>query len=385
MLLTTAPDPLWQLTADCAADARPDRLDLLVGVYRDDSGEAPVMAAVRAAELRLADRSRSKAYVGPAGNTRFRHEMTRLLLADPVLAARTDGVQAVAGTGALRLLAELLTATGPDRTVLLGTPAYVNHPAILAAAGLRTRTYPVTADGAAMLAAVHAAQPGDVLLLQGCCHNPTGLGLPLGLWDELAAALARRGVTPFIDQAYFGLGDGLDEDLAGMRRLLRVVPEAFVAVSASKAWGLYSERTGCALVLSADAGRRQQARTMLETIARIAYSQPPAHGAAIVEEILTDPILTACWRDELEAMRRRLGRLRDGLAAGTGFAGLGRQRGMFLTLPLDAAAMLRLRQIHGVYGLPSGRINLAGIPYPRIEAVSSAIRSVGGRNHEMSA
>jgi aspartate/tyrosine/aromatic aminotransferase len=141
---------------------------------------------------------------------------------------------------------------------------------------------------------------------------------------------AGRGPRParrdaFIDQAYFGLGDGLDEDLAGMRRLLRVVPEAFVAVSASKAWGL-----------------------------------------------------------ELEAMRRRLGRLRDGLAAGTGFAGLGRQRGMFLTLPLDAAAMLRLRQTHGVYGLPSGRINLAGIPYPRIEAVSSAIRSVGGRNHEIS-
>ncbi|BEL07076.1 tyrosine aminotransferase [Actinoplanes sichuanensis] len=385
MLSTTAPDPLWQLTADCAADPRPDRLDLLVGVYRDDSGAAPVPAAVHAAELRLADRARSKEYVGPSGNIRFRHEMTRLLLADPALEARADGLQTVAGTGALRLLAELLAATGPDRTVLLGTPAYVNHPAILAAARLRTTRYPVTADGAAMLAAVDAAQPGDVLLLQGCCHNPTGLGMSLALWDELAAALSRRGVVPFIDQAYFGLGDGLDEDLAGMRRLLRVVPEAVVAVSASKAWGLYSERTGCALVLSADAGRRQRARTMLETIARISYSQPPAHGAAIVEEILTDPILSVSWRDELEGMRRRLGRLRDGLATGTGFAGLGNQRGMFLTLPLDAAAMLRLRQIHGVYGLPSGRINLAGIPSSRIEAVASAIRSVGVRNHEMSA
>ncbi|MFC4072776.1 aminotransferase class I/II-fold pyridoxal phosphate-dependent enzyme [Actinoplanes subglobosus] len=386
MLLTTPRptiDPLWQLTADCAADVRPDRLDLLVGVYRDDSGTAPVMAAVRAAELRLADRSRSKAYVGPTGNTRFLDEMTTLLLADPALSARADGVQTVAGTGALRLLAELLAATGPDRTVHVGTPAYVNHPAILAAAGLRTKTHPVSADGAAMLAAVDAAHPGDVLLLQGCCHNPTGLSMSAPLWDELAATLARRGVVPFVDQAYFGLGDGLDEDLAGMRRLLRVVPDAVVAVSASKAWGLYSERTGCALVLSTDAGRRRQARSLLETIARVGYSQPPAHGAAIVEEILTDPELTVCWRDELEGMRRRLGTLRDALAGRTGFAGLGEQRGMFLTLPLDAAAMLRLRSEHGVYGLPSGRINLAGIPSTRIEVVASAIRAVTRQSRKM--
>jgi aspartate aminotransferase len=379
MLLTsprTTTDPLWQLTADCAGDARPGRLDLLVGVYRDDSGHAPVMDAVRAAELRLARRSPSKAYVGPAGNESFLRSMSSLLFADAGLSARAAGVQTVAGTGALRLLAELLAATGPDRTVLLGTPAYVNHPAILAAAGLRTAIHPVTADGSAMLAAVDAARPGDVLLLQGCCHNPTGLSMPVALWERLAATLARRGVVPFVDQAYFGLGDGFDEDLDGMRRLLRIVPDAVVAVSASKAWGLYNERTGCAFVLSGDAGQRAQARSLLENIARASYSQPPAHGAAIVEEILTDPALTVSWRAELESMRLRLGGLRAALAGLTGFAGLGDQRGMFLTLPLDAAAMLRLRSDHGVYGLPSGRINLAGIPSSRVAEVASAIHTV---------
>jgi aspartate aminotransferase len=161
-----------------------------------------------------------------------------------------------------------------------------------------------------------------------------------------------------------------------MRRLLRIVPDAVVAVSASKAWGLYNERTGCAFVLSGDAGQRAQARSLLENIARASYSQPPAHGAAIVEEILTDPALTVSWRAELESMRLRLGGLRAALAGLTGFAGLGDQRGMFLTLPLDAAAMLRLRSDHGVYGLPSGRINLAGIPSSRVAEVASAIHTV---------
>jgi aspartate aminotransferase len=379
MLLTLDPptaDPLWQLTADYARDDRAQRLDLIVGVYRDDTGGAPVMSAVRAAELRLAERAGSKAYVGPAGCARFTGSTAALLLGDAGLTARTAGVQTVAGTGALRLLAELLAATGPDRTVLLGTPAYVNHPAILAAAGLRTVTHPVTPDGSAMLAAVHAARPGDALLIQGCCHNPTGLSMPAALWDELAAAMARRGVVPFFDQAYFGLGDGLEEDLDGMRRLLRAVPDAVVAVSASKAWGLYSERAGCALILSDDPRHRGHAATLLENIARASYSQPPAHGAAIVAEILADPALTACWRAELETMRRRLGMLRDGLARHTGFAGLGDQRGMFLKLPLGPAAMRRLRSEHAVYGLPSGRINLAGIPAGRVETVARALLAV---------
>ncbi|WP_433832088.1 aminotransferase class I/II-fold pyridoxal phosphate-dependent enzyme [Actinoplanes sp. CA-015351] len=367
MLLTA--DPLWQLTAACADDMRPERLDLIVGVYRDDSGASPVMRAVRAAELRLAQRSPSKAYAGPSGNPRFAALLTDLLLAGADLSSRTVAVQSVAGTGALRLLAELLATTGPDRTVHLGTPSYVNHAGILAAAGLRVATHPVQD----MLAAVETARPGDALVIQGCCHNPSGFSMPIRQWDLLSAALVRRGVVPFIDQAYFGLGDGLDADLAGMRRLLRAVPFGVVAVSGSKAWGLYSERVGAALVV----GELPGARGLLEGIARTSYSQPPAHGAMIVEEILGDPELTACWRSELEAMRRRLGRLRTGLASRLGdMPGLPEQRGMFLSLPLTAGAMERLRVEHGIYGLPSGRINLAGLPESRIPEVADAIRQV---------
>ncbi|MEU8240826.1 aminotransferase class I/II-fold pyridoxal phosphate-dependent enzyme [Actinoplanes missouriensis] len=365
MLLTA--DPLWQLTAACADDPRPGRLDLIVGVYRDDSGASPVMRAVRAAELRLAQRSPSKGYVGPSGDLRFAASLTELLLTDRTLVNRTVAVQTVAGTGALRLLAELLAQTGPDRTVHLGVPAYVNHPGILAAAGLRVVTHPV----ASTLDAVSSARAGDVLLIQGCCHNPTGRQMALDEWAALGETLARRGVVPFIDQAYFGLGDGLEEDLAGMRLLLATVPYAVVAVSGSKAWGLYSDRVGAALVVGGGA----EARGSLEHIARVSYSQPPAHGAMIVAEILSDPALTACWRDELESMRRRLGRLRDELADRTGFAGLREQRGMFLRLPLGAEQMERLRVEDGIYGLPSGRINLAGLPAEQVGRVAAALAS----------
>jgi aspartate aminotransferase len=371
MLLTA--DPLWELTAACGRDERPGRLDLIVGVYRDDSGASPVMRAVRAAEIRLAQGSHSKVYVGPSGNPLFAARLAELLLADNALVDRAVAVQTVAGTGALRLLAELIAATGPDRTVHLGVPAYVNHPAILRAVGLDVETHPV----ADLLAVAEVARPGDVLMIQGCCHNPTGLQMPPAAWDKLGEILFRRGVVPFVDQAYFGLGDGLDEDLEGMRRLLRVVPEAYVAVSGSKAWGLYSDRVGAALVIGSSPGRD---RILLENAARVSYSQPPGHGAKIVEEILSDPALTACWRAELESMRLRLGRLRDGLAGRLadlpGFETLAEQRGMFLTLPLSEFAMDELREAHSIYGLPTGRINLAGLPSHRIPEVAAAIRAV---------
>lgn len=377
------PDPLWELAAAFARDPRERKLDLIVGVYRDDEGESPVMQAVHSAERALVDAAPSKQYVGLSGDARFNRAMSRLLLDDPELEARAITIQTVAGTGALRLLADLLAATGPGRTVLLGTPAYVNHPSILAAAGLRTLEYPLVADGRidgdAMLAAVRSAAPGDVLLIQGCCHNPTGLSMPEALWDQLADALLEHGVIPFVDQAYFGLGDGLDADLAGMRRLLARVPEAVVSVSASKAWGLYSERTGCAIVLTSDDDRRAYAQTALETIARASYSQPPAHGALIVTGILSEPALSGVWRSELEGMRLRLGTLRQRLADGIAHpaaAPLREQRGMFLMLPLSRDEMATLRERYGIYGLPSGRINLAGIPSARVAEVAAAIGAV---------
>lgn len=381
-------DPLWQLTAACDADRRPQRLDLIVGVYRDDTGASPVFGAVAEAERRLAERAPSKEYLGPAGNRPFSAALTELLFPAGQVRDRTLAVQAVAGTGALRLLAELLAETGPDRTVHLGTPAYLNHRTILRTAGLRVREYPMLLpdgrpDPDAALAALAGAAPGDVLLLQGCCHNPTGTEMPVQRWEELAHAMAARGVVPFIDQAYFGLGDGLDADLAGMRRMLEVLPEAVVAVSASKAWGLYNERTGCAIVVSDDPARRAHAYSVLETVARAGYSQPPDHGARIVHEILTGPGLRMRWTDELDAMRERLSALRtalaDALAHRTGtadFEPLREQRGLFLRLPLTETQMGLLRQDHAVHGLPSGRINLAGIPAHRVDRVADAVSKV---------
>lgn len=385
---TPRTDPLWQLTAACDADRRPDRLDLIVGVYRDDTGASPVFGAVAEAERRLADRSPSKEYLGPAGNRAFSTALTELLFPSADVRERTLAIQSVAGTGALRLLAELLAETGPDRTVHLGTPAYLNHRTILTTAGLRVREYPMLLpDGRphpdAALAAIATAAPGDVLLLQGCCHNPTGTAMPTERWEELARAMAARGVVPFVDQAYFGLGDGLDADLEGMRRMLDLLPEAVVAVSASKAWGLYNERTGCAIVVSDDPARRAHAYSILETTARAGYSQPPDHGARIVHEILRDPGLHTHWLAELEAMRGRLGVLREGLADAlahrtgtTAFEPLRDQRGMFLRLPLTETQMGLLREEHAIHGLPSGRVNLAGVPAHRVDHVADAVARV---------
>ncbi|GHC82042.1 aromatic amino acid aminotransferase [Nocardiopsis terrae] len=381
-------DPLWRLTAACDADRRPHRLDLIVGVYRDDTGTSPVFGAVAEAERRLAERSPSKEYLGPAGNRAFTGALTELLLPSDRVRERTLAIQSVAGTGALRLLAELLAETGPDRTVYLGTPAYLNHRTILATAGLRVHEYPMLlADGRpdpdAALEAIATASPGDVLMIQGCCHNPTGTAMPTERWEELARAMLARGVVPFVDQAYFGLGDGLEADLEGMRRMLDLLPEAVVAVSASKAWGLYNERTGCAVVVSDDSTRRAHAYGILETVARAGYSQPPDHGARIVHEILRDPGLYTDWLTELEGMRERLGALRGGLADAlahrtgtTVFEPLREQRGMFLRLPLAEPDMGRLREEHAIHGLPSGRINLAGVPTHRLDHLADAIARV---------
>jgi aspartate aminotransferase len=380
-------DPLWRLSDDYAADPRSDRLNLIIGVYREDSGASEVMHSVREAEQRLAERAPSKEYISLSGVDAFNKAVTKLILGEDTLVARATATQAVGGTGALRLLAELLATTSPGRTVYLGTPAYVNHPAILGAANLNVVEYTLARNGEldarVLLQIARSAQAGDVLLIQGCCHNPTGLSMPDWLWDELAQVMAERGVIPFIDQAYFGLGDGMDKDLAGMRRLLSFVPEAVIAVSASKAWGLYSERTGCAIVVSNDPERRRYARGMLEVIGRAAYSQPPAHGALIVAEILGDPRLTDLWLAELNGMRRRLTALREGLVEelvaepnGHAFDRLGVQRGMFLQLPLDPRQMDLLRKEHAVYGIPSGRINLAGVPSARIPELAASISAV---------
>ncbi|MDT9682688.1 aromatic amino acid transaminase [Streptomyces sp. TRM76323] len=375
-------DPLWDLAAEFGADPRPERLDLVLGVYRDHTGVTPVMRAVREAEIRLAERSASKEYRGLSGNTAFNRAMLSLVLGGDVPAGRATAVQTVAGTGALRLLADLVRRTRPGATVWISDPAYVNHRPILEAAGLAVRAYRWT-DPQGLLDDLRGAGRDDVVLLQGCCHNPTGVDPAREVWEALADTAARAGWVPFLDLAYHGLGDGLDEDLWAARTLAERLPEVLVAVSCSKNFGLYADRTGCAIVLGSSARALRHAETALQNAARTLYSMPPEHGAAVVATVLEDAELRGAWRAELDAMRGRIAAGRAALVArlealGCGdWAGpLARQKGMFTGLPLSPEQMAALRRDHAVYGTATGRINVAGLPPGRVDQLAGAIAAV---------
>ncbi|MCB5165422.1 aromatic amino acid transaminase [Streptomyces bambusae] len=383
-------DPLWDLAAEFGADPRPERLNLVLGVYRDHTGVTPVMGAVREAEARLAARAESKEYRGLSGNAAFNRAMLATVLGSPELTARATAVQTVAGTGALRLLADLICRTRPGTTVWISDPAYVNHRPIMEAAGLAVRPYRwVDAAGGfdreGMLGDLAQAQRDDVVLLQGCCHNPSGVDPSADAWADLAALAGHNGWVPLVDLAYHGLGDGMEADLAPARMLAARVPEMLVAISCSKNFGLYSDRTGCAIVLGPSARSLRHVETALQNAARTLYSMPPEHGAAVVTTILEDPGLRTAWRAELEVMRGRITANRTDLTAhlaNLGHEGTARvlegQKGMFSMLPLDAGQMADLRTRFAVYGTTSGRINIAGIPAHRIPYLARSVAAVLG-------
>ncbi|MEV7415362.1 aromatic amino acid transaminase [Streptomyces sp. NPDC089919] len=388
LLLPPPVDPLWDLTEAYGADPRPERLDLVVGVYRDHTGATPVMSAVRQAEIRLAERSLSKEYRGLSGNTAFNRAMLAMVLGESGPAGRAVAVQTVAGSGALRLLADLICRTRPGTTVWISDPAYVNHRPIMEAAGLAVRTYrwqdaEGRFDSAGMLADLAGAGRDDVVLLQGCCHNPTGVDPAPRDWGAVAELAVRRGWVPFVDLAYHGLGDGLDADLAPTRLLADRVPEMLVAVSCSKNFGLYSDRTGCAMVLGTSAQALRHAETALQNAARTLYSMPPEHGAAVVTTVLEDAGLRAEWRAELDAMRGRIAANRTALAARLTELGrpveaevLAQQKGMFSMLPLTPGHMQELRARFAIYGTVAGRINIAGLPADRVSCLARGIAGV---------
>ncbi|WP_371619399.1 aromatic amino acid transaminase [Streptomyces sp. NBC_00454] len=390
LLLPPPVDPLWDLTEAFHADVRPERLNLVIGVYRDHTGATPVMAAVREAEIRLAERSESKEYRGLSGNGAFNRAMLSMVFGSGAAAERAVAVQTVAGSGALRLLADLICRTRPGTTVWISDPAYVNHRPILEAAGLRVRTYRWAdaqgrSDAAGMLEDLEGARRDDVVLLQGCCHNPTGVDPDPDTWEALAALAVRSGWVPFVDLAYHGLGDGLEADLAATRMLADRVPEMLLAISCSKNFGLYSDRTGCAVVLGASRQALRHAETALQNAARTLYSMPPEHGAAIVTAVLGDEGLRAAWRAELDDMRHRITVNRTELTARLTALGWGaqadvlaRQKGMFSMLPLTPDQMIRLRSRFAVYGTTAGRVNIAGIPADRIPCLAQGIAGVLG-------
>jgi len=361
------PDSLLSLIGLFSADDGPGKIDLGVGVYRDENGRTPVMAAVKAAEARLLAGQSTKAYLGPEGDLGFLEALAPLVLG-PRPDRATYAVQTPGGTGALRLAAELIAAARPGGRVFLGRPTWPNHRQILSAAGLSIAFYRHF-DAAAqrlcfeeMLAALETGQRGDVLLLQGCCHNPTGADPGAAQWDAIAEVVARRGLIPLIDLAYQGFGEGLEADGGAVRRLIEAASEVLVAYSCSKNFGLYRERTGALFAVSGSRPRLELIASNARLLTRCSWSMAPDHGAAAAGMILQDPALAAQWRAELEVMRRRLITIRQALAAAVpSLAPLTAQRGFFAQLPMSPAQVAAMRSRHGVYTTDSGRINLAGL------------------------
>ncbi|MFC5390063.1 aromatic amino acid transaminase [Brevundimonas bullata] len=365
-------DSLMQLGLLMQADPRADKIDLGVGTYRDERGAIPIMAAVKTAEQTILNTQTSKGYVGPAGDMEFALRLQDATFPglEAAAAGRLARIQTPGGTGALRLALQLIAQANPGAHVWIGTPTWPAHLPLIEAVGLKAQTYShLDTDGNANVEALNAAlaqaQPGDVVLLHGCCHNPTGADLPLDAWREAAMVAANRGLTPLIDLAYPGLGDGVEEDVAGVRALLDVCETALVALSCSKSFGLYRDRAGMLMMLSGSAATAANLGQTAAGQARLLWSNPPDHGAAVVKAVLSSPELTHQWRAELDAMRVRVNAVRTRLSGiplqRLDLSRLSQQRGMFALLPLSSDQVQALRERHAVYVDASGRINVAGL------------------------
>lgn len=386
-LAPQAPDALLALIKLYAADSRADKIDLGVGVYRTDDGATPVFRAIKQAEQTLVDEQDSKVYLGPDGDMGFVHALMPYIFgADADMGGRIEGMQTPGGTGACRLAFALAQKAGVKR-VLMGVPSWPNHAQILADLGLEVVSFPHArsdgqADLDALLGALANAGAGDAVLIHGCCHNPTGVDYTAEDWAAIADALANSPVLPIVDFAYHGLGFGLEEDAAGMRALLAAMPEALVAYSCDKNFGVYRDRVGAFYVKSDNRDHLPVAISNAAALARANWSMPPDHGGAAIRVILGDEGMTAEWLAELDSMRQRLRWVRERLAGadnqvpGLDLAPLASQSGMFAMLALDKDQIQRLRDEHAIYMAGSGRINVAGLTASNIDRFIAALAEV---------
>jgi aromatic-amino-acid transaminase len=344
---------------------------------------------VREAEKLLYERQSTKTYIGMAGDPLFNAAMIGLVFGDGADAGRIRAAQAPGGSGALRILAELITRSKAGVTVWLSDPTWPNHVPLIGAAGLATKQYPYfnAATGTvrfdAMIEALQKAAPGDVVLLHGCCHNPTGANLDHAQWEAVADLLVSRGLFPFVDLAYQGFGDGLEEDAFGVRLLASRMPEMVVAASCSKNFAVYRDRVGTAFLMGKGAAEADIAYSQLQSVARGMYSMPPDHAAAAIRIVLEDEKLTESWKTELESMRQRMVSLREGFADALRrqsnsdrFDFIARHRGMFSRIGATPEQVEKLRREHGVYMVGDSRINVAGLPEDRLDTLAASIISV---------
>ena len=372
-------------------DPRPVKIDLGVGVFRNAEGTTPVMGAIKAAEQQLWQDETTKSYVALAGDPAFGEVMRTLLLADAVTPETVAAAATPGGTGAVRQAFELAQLARPGVVVHVSAPTWPNHLAILKYLGIPCREYryfdedTCAVDFDAMVEDLGNAGPGDVVLLHGCCHNPTGANLNLTQWQTVADLLNDRGAVPMIDIAYQGFGDGLEEDAAPTRLIARGCPEVLIAASCSKNFGIYRERTGLLLAVSQDRALVPVAQDNLNTLNRLNYSFPPDHGARLVTMVLQDETLRIQWQTELEQMRSGMLALRQQLAGAlrehTGsdrFGFVAQHRGMFSRLGLPPEAVKTLREKHAIYMVGDSRINVAGLNAETVPILAKAIAEVAG-------
>ena len=383
-------DKILALMQKYKEDPRESKIDLGVGVYKNAEGLTPVMRAVKAAEQQLWERETTKSYVGLVGDPQFSDVMVDLVLSDSVARGNVAAAATPGGTGAVRQAFELLKMANPDVRVFVSDPTWPNHLSILKYLDLPVVPYRYFdsetrgVDFAGMMEDLAEARSGDVILLHGCCHNPTGANLNISQWQEVVDFLNKTGATPMIDIAYQGFGDGLQEDAAGMRLVASSVPETVIAASCSKNFGIYRERTGLLMVVSQDATAKGLNQSTLAFLNRQNFSFPPDHGARLVTMVLSDPALRADWATELEEVRLGMLDLRTQLASelqrlsgSDRFGFLAQHRGMFSRLGASAEHVEKLRADHAVYMVGDSRMNIAGLNSATVPVLAQAIIDAG--------
>ncbi len=374
-------DPLIALIALVEADPRPEKIDVGVGVYRDAAGNTPILKCVKAAEQVLVDSQATKSYLGSQGDERFVALIKPIVFGDAAAADdRIVGLQTPGGCGALRLGAELVRQSNPEARIFVGEPTWPNHQPLIGFAGVEMVAYPYydrdsrTILFDQMLDALGKAEAGDLVLLHGCCHNPTGADLSPDQWRAVAEIIGRRGLIPFVDLAYQGFGDGLEADAAGARLVVEAAEQAVVAQSCDKNFSCYRDRLGSLFVKGSSAKAANIAFGHLLLLARTMWSMPPDHLAAAARIILDDAELRALWRSELDEMGARIRMLRAKLAAADPrLAYIAGQKGMFSMLPLTPAQVLELRAERGIYMAGSGRFNVVGLSDESVGRFAEAI------------
>ncbi|WP_394153720.1 aromatic amino acid transaminase [Loktanella salsilacus] len=389
-LKAQAPDKILSLMQAYKADDRDTKIDLGVGVYKDASGNTPVMRAVKEAERRLVADQTTKAYTGLAGDPAFADAMIDLLLSDTVERSRIAAIATPGGTGAIRQALEMVKLAAPGATIWISNPSWPNHASIIKFLGLPLREYRyfneatrgVDFDG--MIADLSTVAEGDVVLLHGCCHNPTGANPTPDQWDQIIATLQKVNAVPFVDVAYQGFGDGLDQDAQATRKIAAAFPNVMIAASCSKNFGIYRERTGILMGIATDAEEAKLTQANLNFLNRQNYSFPPDHGARVVTTILTDPVLRADWEAELEETRNGMLGLRKQLADelrqranDDRFDFIADHRGMFSRLGTSEAKVEILRADHGIYMVSDSRMNIAGLNAKTVPILAQAIIDAG--------